>query len=185
MLTLAPGGMGSSAQLWEMAAINPLTAHAGQYRMIALDQRNAGQSARPLETATRGAPTRPTSSPSPGIRCGASARRCSSCPESTSTTRPRPAARSPRPPSCSSPGRTPSTCPPPPKRPAGSSKTTPLLAHHRRVVPGPAGGVLYAPMVAGAVMGGHRIRVPGGRVIVVEQQRQVVQGTDLVGLGGG
>jgi pimeloyl-ACP methyl ester carboxylesterase len=32
-----------------MAAINPLTAYAGQYRMIAMDQRNAGQSADPLE----------------------------------------------------------------------------------------------------------------------------------------
>ena len=50
MLTLAPGGMRSSVPLWEMAAINPLTAYAGQYRMIAMDQRNAGQSAGPLET---------------------------------------------------------------------------------------------------------------------------------------
>jgi pimeloyl-ACP methyl ester carboxylesterase len=49
MLTLAPGGMRSSVPLWEMAAINPLTAYAGQYRMIAMDQRNAGQSAGPLE----------------------------------------------------------------------------------------------------------------------------------------
>ncbi|MBV9381467.1 MAG: hypothetical protein JO242_12440, partial [Streptosporangiaceae bacterium] len=29
MLTLAPGGMRSSVPLWEMAAINPLTAYAG------------------------------------------------------------------------------------------------------------------------------------------------------------
>jgi pimeloyl-ACP methyl ester carboxylesterase len=50
VLALAPGGMRSSVPLWEMAAINPLTAYAGQYRMIALDQRNAGQSAGPLET---------------------------------------------------------------------------------------------------------------------------------------
>src|SRR6516165_771169 len=50
MLTLAPGGMRSSVPLWEMAAINPLTAYAGQYRMIAMDQRNAGRSAGPLET---------------------------------------------------------------------------------------------------------------------------------------
>ena len=50
MLTLAPGGMRSSVPLWEMAAINPLTAYAGQYQMIAMDQRNAGQSAGPLET---------------------------------------------------------------------------------------------------------------------------------------
>jgi pimeloyl-ACP methyl ester carboxylesterase len=49
MLTLAPGGMRSSIALWEMAAINPLTAYAGQYTMIAMDQRNAGQSTGPLE----------------------------------------------------------------------------------------------------------------------------------------
>jgi pimeloyl-ACP methyl ester carboxylesterase len=41
--------MRSSVPLWEMAAINPLTAYAGQYQMIAMDQRNAGQSAGPLE----------------------------------------------------------------------------------------------------------------------------------------
>jgi pimeloyl-ACP methyl ester carboxylesterase len=39
VLTLAPGGMRSSAPLWEAAAINPLTAYDGQYRMIAMDQR--------------------------------------------------------------------------------------------------------------------------------------------------
>ena len=44
MLTLAPGGMRSGVSLWEVAAINPLTAYAGQYKMIAMDQRNAGQS---------------------------------------------------------------------------------------------------------------------------------------------
>ena len=49
VLTLAPGGMRSSVPLWEMAAINPLTAYAGQYQMIAMDQRNAGQSTGPLE----------------------------------------------------------------------------------------------------------------------------------------
>jgi len=50
VLTLAPGGMRSAIPLWEKAAINPLTAYAGQYRMIAMDQRNAGRSAGPLET---------------------------------------------------------------------------------------------------------------------------------------
>ena len=49
MLTLAPGGMRSSIPLWEAAAINPLTAYAGQYRMIAMDQRNAGESTGPLD----------------------------------------------------------------------------------------------------------------------------------------
>ena len=56
MLTLAPGGMRSSVPLWEMAAINPLTAYAGQYRMIAMDQRNAGKSHAPV-TASDGWPT--------------------------------------------------------------------------------------------------------------------------------
>jgi fermentation-respiration switch protein FrsA (DUF1100 family) len=46
MLTLAPGGMRSGVSLWEAAAINPLTA---QYKMIAMDQRNAGESTGPLE----------------------------------------------------------------------------------------------------------------------------------------
>ncbi|MGH3171083.1 MAG: alpha/beta fold hydrolase, partial [Trebonia sp.] len=49
LLTLAPGGMRSSIALWEHAAINPLSAYAGQFRMIAMDQRNAGQSSGPLE----------------------------------------------------------------------------------------------------------------------------------------
>jgi pimeloyl-ACP methyl ester carboxylesterase len=91
MLTLAPGGMRSSVPLWEMAAISPLTACAGQYRMIAMDQRNAGRSGgrRPV------------------------GRVCARSPHSR------------RPPSCSSRGRTPGTCPPPLKRSAGSSKTTP------------------------------------------------------------
>jgi pimeloyl-ACP methyl ester carboxylesterase len=62
VLTLAPGGMRSSVPMWQMAAVNPLTAYAGQYRMIAMDQRNAGQSAGPLETGGPWAPTRPASS---------------------------------------------------------------------------------------------------------------------------
>ena len=59
MLTLAPGGMRSSVPLWEMAAINPLTAYAGRYQMVAMDQRNAGRSAGRLSPATRGALMRP------------------------------------------------------------------------------------------------------------------------------
>ncbi len=49
MLTLAPGGMASTVGAWGRAALNPLAAYAGQYRMIAMDQRNAGRSAGPLE----------------------------------------------------------------------------------------------------------------------------------------
>jgi pimeloyl-ACP methyl ester carboxylesterase len=51
VLTLAPGGMRSSIAIWEAAAINPLTAYAGQYQMIAMDQRNAGQSTGPLDAS--------------------------------------------------------------------------------------------------------------------------------------
>ncbi|MBO0821949.1 MAG: alpha/beta fold hydrolase, partial [Nocardiopsaceae bacterium] len=42
-------GMRSTAAAWDRAAINPLTAYAGQYRMIAMDQRNAGDSTGPLD----------------------------------------------------------------------------------------------------------------------------------------
>jgi pimeloyl-ACP methyl ester carboxylesterase len=49
MLALAPGGMASTVAAWGRAALNPLTAYAGQYRMIAMDQRNAGRSTGPLE----------------------------------------------------------------------------------------------------------------------------------------
>jgi pimeloyl-ACP methyl ester carboxylesterase len=48
LLTLAPGGMRSSVATWDHAPINPLTAYAGHYQMIAMDQRNAGQSTGPL-----------------------------------------------------------------------------------------------------------------------------------------
>jgi hypothetical protein len=50
-LTLAPGGMRSSVSLCEAAAISPLTAYAGQYTMIAMDQRNTAQSTGPLQTS--------------------------------------------------------------------------------------------------------------------------------------
>jgi pimeloyl-ACP methyl ester carboxylesterase len=49
LLALAPGGMSSTVAAWGHAAINPLTAYAGQYRMVAMDQRNAGRSTGPLE----------------------------------------------------------------------------------------------------------------------------------------
>jgi len=51
VLTPAPGGMRSSVSAWEVAAISPLTAYAGQYKMIAMDQRSAGQSTGPLQAS--------------------------------------------------------------------------------------------------------------------------------------
>ncbi|HEY3256588.1 MAG TPA: alpha/beta fold hydrolase [Polyangiaceae bacterium] len=53
LLLLAPGGMRSSMAFWARAPFNPITEFAGQYRVIALDQRNAGGSRAPI-TATDG-----------------------------------------------------------------------------------------------------------------------------------
>jgi pimeloyl-ACP methyl ester carboxylesterase len=49
LLAIAPGGMRSAIDLWPHAAIDPLTAYAGDFRLIAMDQRNAGTSRGPLE----------------------------------------------------------------------------------------------------------------------------------------
>jgi pimeloyl-ACP methyl ester carboxylesterase len=49
LLTIAPGGMNSAVELWDRAAINPLVHYGGEFRLIALDQRNAGRSRGPLE----------------------------------------------------------------------------------------------------------------------------------------
>lgn len=50
MLCIAPGGMDSSIAKWANATINPLTAFASDYRIIAMDQRNAGDSKGPFPT---------------------------------------------------------------------------------------------------------------------------------------
>jgi pimeloyl-ACP methyl ester carboxylesterase len=44
LLLLAPGGMRSSRSFWSRAPFNPITEFADQYRVIAMDQRNAGGS---------------------------------------------------------------------------------------------------------------------------------------------
>jgi pimeloyl-ACP methyl ester carboxylesterase len=51
LLLLAPGGMNSTIDFWERATINPLV-DLGEdgYRLIAMDQRNAGDSTGPLDT---------------------------------------------------------------------------------------------------------------------------------------
>jgi pimeloyl-ACP methyl ester carboxylesterase len=51
LLLLAPGGMNSTIEFWDRATINPLV-DLGEdgYRLIAMDQRNAGDSSGPLDT---------------------------------------------------------------------------------------------------------------------------------------
>jgi len=44
LLLLAPGGMRSAISFWSRAPFNPITEFAAEYRVIAMDQRNAGGS---------------------------------------------------------------------------------------------------------------------------------------------
>ncbi|MCP4380382.1 MAG: alpha/beta hydrolase [Hyphomicrobiales bacterium] len=48
ILLIAAGGMRSHNALWENAPWNPRTALAGEYRLIGMDQRNAGESTAPV-----------------------------------------------------------------------------------------------------------------------------------------
>ena len=48
ILLIAPGGMKSALQLWTGKPFDPRE-HLGEYRLIAMDQRNAGQSRGPIE----------------------------------------------------------------------------------------------------------------------------------------
>lgn len=48
VLLIAPGGMRSAAQLWERAPWNPVHDLAERYRVITMDQRNAGRSRAPI-----------------------------------------------------------------------------------------------------------------------------------------
>ncbi len=50
VLLLAAGGMRSSIPFWEKASLwNPIEALSSRYRVIAMDQRNAGQSTAPIK----------------------------------------------------------------------------------------------------------------------------------------
>ena len=49
LLLLAPGAMNSTVEAWASATINPLAHFGDAFRMIAMDQRNAGRSVGPLE----------------------------------------------------------------------------------------------------------------------------------------
>ena len=48
VLLLAPGGMRSAVDLWEKVSWDPRTYLRGHYRIIAMDQRNAGKSSAPV-----------------------------------------------------------------------------------------------------------------------------------------
>ncbi|MEW6296350.1 MAG: alpha/beta hydrolase [Thermodesulfobacteriota bacterium] len=48
LLLIAPGGMRSAISFWDKAPWNPITQLAPHYRVIAMDQRNAGQSVAPI-----------------------------------------------------------------------------------------------------------------------------------------
>jgi pimeloyl-ACP methyl ester carboxylesterase len=50
LLLLAPGGMQSTISFWDRAAWNPTQTYVNDFRLIAMDQRNSGQSTGPLET---------------------------------------------------------------------------------------------------------------------------------------
>lgn len=50
LLLIAPGGMNSTIAAWSrMAPFNPLTELSNEYRVIAMDQRNCGESTGPLD----------------------------------------------------------------------------------------------------------------------------------------
>jgi len=48
ILLFAPGGMRSAASFWESSPFNPITELSTEFRVIAMDQRNAGQSSAPV-----------------------------------------------------------------------------------------------------------------------------------------
>jgi pimeloyl-ACP methyl ester carboxylesterase len=48
LLMIAPGGMRSTVSFWDRVAWNPIPHLATHYRVIAMDQRNAGQSKAPI-----------------------------------------------------------------------------------------------------------------------------------------
>jgi pimeloyl-ACP methyl ester carboxylesterase len=51
LLLIAPGGMNSQVDWWQRAALNPLEVYADDFRLVAMDQRNAGSSTGPLDVA--------------------------------------------------------------------------------------------------------------------------------------
>jgi pimeloyl-ACP methyl ester carboxylesterase len=51
LLTFAPGGMRSAAALWARSPWHPVTELAAQFRVIVMDQRNAGASRAPIQAS--------------------------------------------------------------------------------------------------------------------------------------
>jgi pimeloyl-ACP methyl ester carboxylesterase len=51
ILLIAPGGMKSAIPFWANAPWNPVTELSGRYRVIAMDQRNAGRSSAPISAS--------------------------------------------------------------------------------------------------------------------------------------
>ncbi len=51
ILLIAPGGMKSAIPVWENAPWHPVEQLAGEFRVIAMDQRNAGRSSAPVSAA--------------------------------------------------------------------------------------------------------------------------------------
>jgi pimeloyl-ACP methyl ester carboxylesterase len=51
LLLIAPGGMSSEIEWWKRAAFDPLEDYAGDFRLVAMDQRNAGSSKGPLDVS--------------------------------------------------------------------------------------------------------------------------------------
>jgi pimeloyl-ACP methyl ester carboxylesterase len=50
LLLLAPGGLNSAVPFWHRMPLDPIEAFKDEYRVIAMDQRNAGRSSGPLDT---------------------------------------------------------------------------------------------------------------------------------------
>src|SRR6202521_4261269 len=48
LLLFAPGGMRSRIEFWHTSAFDPTVEFASDFRVIAMDQRNAGQSRAPI-----------------------------------------------------------------------------------------------------------------------------------------
>ena len=51
LILFAPGGMRSSIRFWRNSPIDPMKEFAGDFRVIAMDQRNAGRSRAPVSAA--------------------------------------------------------------------------------------------------------------------------------------
>ena len=51
LLLFAPGGMNSVIEFWARMPFNPITEFSGRFRVIAMDQRNAGRSFAPVQAA--------------------------------------------------------------------------------------------------------------------------------------